>query len=323
MFTRRTTLTAAGVLAASMAAALAKRLSSNDLKSKTTVSFDVPHGACDSHVHVVGDPVQFPMAPDRDYTPPLATADDLREVLQFLHLDRVIIVTPTVYGTDNSATIAAIKLLGRERARGVVLIDDTTSPRILDSYADSGITGIRHFLYGGESFNAAAAAKHLQTRFNLAKQRGWHLDISSPPEIIAALAAPLASSPVPLVFDAFGWLAGGVREVGFDAVMSLVKSGQSYVKFAEPYRVSKRRPDYPDLVPVVHALVEANPDRMLWGSGWPHVDSSSVQGRSNTDPAPNLPDDDGHLLNLFAAWVPDAEVRRKILADNPARLHGF
>jgi predicted TIM-barrel fold metal-dependent hydrolase len=185
-----------------------------------------------------------------------------------------------------------------------------------------GIAGIRLFLGGGD-FRPAAAARHLQTAIDLANVRGWHLDVSAPPDVVAALAPQLAACPVPLVLDYFGWVAGGVQQPGFEAVLSLVKSGRAYVKLAEPYRLSKKAPEYGDLVPVVRALVAANPDRLLWGSGWPHVDSTPVAGRSNTDLAPNLHVDTGHLFNLFARWVPDAERRRTILVENPARLYGF
>src|ERR1700723_2765462 len=140
ILTRRTTLAVAGVLTASLAAAARMRLSVSTPKSsggrpksRETPSFDVPHGACDSHVHVIGDPSRFPMAPDRDYTPPPATADALREMLQSLHLDRVVIIAPTNYATDNAATLDAVNVLGRDRARGIALIDDGTSPKTLDS----------------------------------------------------------------------------------------------------------------------------------------------------------------------------------------------
>lgn len=320
MLTRRTALKAAGVLGASMAATYTMRVSAADQEPKAA-TFEIPRGACDTHVHIIGQPDKFPMARRRDYTPPPATADELFEVLKLLNFDRVVIVTPTIYDTD-SATLAAIRQLGPDRAKGIVVADEDTPPGILNSMKEGGIVGIRVFL-GGGAFKAAAAAKRLQTKFDLAKERGWHLQISMPPDVVAALRAQLGSAPVPLVLDAFGWVAGGVEQPGFDAVLSLLKSGQAYVKLAEPYRVSKQGPDYPDLVPVVEALVAANPDRLLWGSGWPHVDSSAVPGRAATDLAPNLPIDPVHLLNLFAAWVPDAQTRRKILVDNAARLYGF
>lgn len=322
MLTRRALFKTASALCVSMASL--KRVSAAGPKPNTTVAFDVPRGACDAHVHVVGEPGEFPMSPERDYTPPAATADDLVEKLKFLNIERVVIVTPTVYGNDNSVTLAAIEKLGRDRARGVALVDETISSERLDSMMKAGITGIRLFLGGGAGvFHPAAAAKRLQTAIDLANVRGWHIDISAPPDVVAALAPQLAACPVPLVLDYFGWVAGGVRQPGFEAVLSLVKSQRAYVKLAEPYRLSKKAPDYRDLVPVVRALLAANPDRLLWGSGWPHVDSTLVAGRSNTDLAPNLPVDTGHLLNLFARWVPDAEMRRTILVKNPARLYGF
>ena len=262
------------------------------------------------------------MAKGRDYTPPPATADQLAQVLRSMHFDRVIIVTPTIYDNDNSATLAALKQLGRDRARGVAAADETMPPKALDSLSEGGIVGMRVFL-GGEASKEAAAVNHLQAKFELAKARGWHLEISAPPDAVANLRAQLASAPVPLLFVYFGWVKGGVDQPGFHAVLSLLKSGKAYVKLSEPYRVSKKGPDYPNLVPVVKAYLAANPDRLLWGSGWSHVDSSSVHGRKATDLAPDLPIDNAHLLDLLAAWVPDAQTRRKILVDNPARLYGF
>jgi predicted TIM-barrel fold metal-dependent hydrolase len=322
MLTRRAVFIRLSAVGASLGLIVISRqvcTASSSVKSK--VAFDVPQGACDAHVHVIGEPTEYPMSPQRDYTPPPATADELVQALKHLTLDRVVIVTPTIYGNDNLVTLDAIRQLGRERARGVALISASTSPRILDSMKEAGIAGIRLFLRGVGAFNPVFAAKRLQTMTDLATDRGWHLQISTPPDVIAALAPQLAASPVPLVLDAFGWIAGGVEQPGFDAVLSLVKSGRAYIKLAEPYRVSKKGPDYHDLVPVVQAFLAANPDRLLWGSGWPHVDSASSRGGMNT--APNLPVDAGHLLNLFGRWVPDAGVRRKILVDNPARLYGF
>jgi predicted TIM-barrel fold metal-dependent hydrolase len=320
MLTRRGALTTLAALCASIPNS--RQVSAAGPKPKTTLAFEVPRGACDAHVHVIGEPAEFPMSRNRDYTPPPATAGELERVLKFLNFDRVVIVTPSVYGADNSATLAAIRQLGRDRARGVALVDETTSSATLDSYMQAGIAGIRLFLSGAGALHREAAANHLQATIDLAVARGWHLDISTPPDVIAALAAQLASSPVPLVLGYFGWVAGGVEQPGFDAVLSLVKSGRAYVKLAEPYRLSKNAPDYQSLAPVVQALLAANPDRLLWGSGWPHVDSSGV-GRAKTDIAPDLPIDAGHLLNLFAEWVPDADTRRKILVDNPARLYQF
>jgi predicted TIM-barrel fold metal-dependent hydrolase len=241
-------------------------------------------------------------------------------MLQAVGLSRVVIVTPTIYG-DNRATLDAIRHLGQQRARGIALIDEGTSFATLNDMARSGIAGIRLLFFGGPHFKQEKAARHLRAFIDLAKPRKWHLDIEASPDVVAALAEPLAASPVPVVFDYFGWLAGGVQQPGYDAIASLVRSGRGYVKLSEPYRLSRKGPDYPDLAPVARALVAVNPDRILWGSGWPHVDSGSDS--APTALTPNVPVDAGHLLNLLAAWVPDVATRHKILVDNPARLYGF
>ena len=243
-------------------------------------------------------------------------------MLQILNLSRVVIVTPDLYGNDNSATIAAISQIGRNRARGVAWVPATAPPEVLKPLSEAGIVGFRGTFYTAGGFNVASQAKRLDAMFALGERSGWHLDVATPPDVIAALEKQLASCPVPLVLDTFGWAAGGVEQPGFDAILSLVRSGRAYVKLSEPYRISKRGPNYPDVIPVVRAFVAANPDRVLWGSGWPYV-SGGVPGWPKTKIAPDLPIDAGHLLNLFAAWVPDPNIRRKILVENPARLYRF
>ncbi len=213
---------------------------------QTPVAFDVPHGACDSHVHVIGDPSRFPMSPQRDYTPPVATADDLGQMLEFLRLDRVVIVTPTIYNEDNSATLAAVAALGLDRARGVAMIDETAPAGSLDALREGGVAGFRLLMSGAAALHRDATTKRIAAAIEIAQARRWHIDIQAPPDVIAVVAPQLASSPAPLVFDYFGWLAGGLEQPGFDSVASLVKSGCAYVKLAEPYRLSKRAPDYED-----------------------------------------------------------------------------
>lgn len=284
--------------------------------AKTPVAFTIPAGACDSHVHVIGELDQFPMSSDREYTPPPATADELRTQMQLLKIDRVVIVTPDVYAINNSATLAAIEHIGRDRARGVARVGERTPPETFSSMRSRGIEGIRL------SLSPTTPSKYLENNFELAMKYDWHAEIVGPPEVVASLLPQLSRSPVPLVIDTFGWAQGGIEEDGFDALLSLVRSGQAYVKLSEPYRLSKMKPDYPDLAPVVSALVAANADRLLWGSGWPYL-SGSQPGRRKEEITPGLPMDAGHLLNVFAAWVPDAQLRHKILVDNPARLYRF
>lgn len=320
--TRRTILTATGVVGVQTASFALPSDSSGHILPRIAPRFAVPLGACDSHVHVVGDRRQFPMSPGRDYTPPPATADQLRAMLDVLHLDRAVIVTPTVYGADNAATIDAIKRIGQARARGVAIIDSGASGSSLDALAAAGIAGVRLFL-GGDMTNTRAAADHVRHQARIAADREWHLDIAASPDIMSALVDLFVLYPVQLVFDYFAWLADGPGQAGFETIISLIKSGRGYVKLAEPYRLSKRLPDYANLIPLVRAFVTANPERVLWGSGWPHVDSGNVPGRAKVDIAADLPEDAGHLLNLLAAWVPDEASRKRILVDNPARLYRF
>lgn len=284
--------------------------------------FNIPAGACDTHVHVIGDPHLFPMAADRDYTPPPATATELGKMLDEHRLSRVVIVAAAVHDDTNDAVIDAIGQLGQVRARGVAWLPKDRSDASFKALKASGITGFRRLLDTSGKTSDAAQRAQFRARFDIAARWGWHMDIATPPDMIAACLPELASSPVPLVLDTFGWIQGGLAQPGVNAILSLVRSGVAYVKLSEPYRLSDNAPGYPELKPVVDALIAANPDRILWGSGWPYL-SGPVPGRPVAEITPNLPIDTGNLLSSFAAWVPDDGMRRKILVENPARLYGF
>lgn len=289
----------------------------------TKVNFTVPAGACDCHVHVFGDPARYPFFAGRTYTPDTATVQELRQLLAALHLDRVVIVQPSVYGTDNTCTLDAMNELG-SRARGVAVIDESTSEATLDRFAKAGIKGIRLNLAQVGITEPAAALKAFQAAANRAKTRGWHVQFNTSLQVIDAISTQLLASPVPLVFDHFGGARGsaGVNQPGFAALVGLVKAGKAYVKISGAAdSVSTRPPDYPDALPLARALVAANSQRVLWGSSWPHP--GSAPGRKPTDLAPNGQTDDGLVLNLLPVWVPDARTRRAILVDNPARLYEF
>ena len=130
---------------------------------------------------------------------------------------------------------------------------------------------------------------------------------------------------MPIVFDHFGGARAefGPQQPGFLELVDLVRSGKSYVKISGAYRVSKLAPDYTDVVPLAKALIAANPERIVWGTDWPHPDSVTPPGRKPTDVNPLFQIDDGRLLNQLPVWAPDPEIRKKILVDNPARLYAF
>jgi predicted TIM-barrel fold metal-dependent hydrolase len=289
---------------------------------KTSVNFKVPAGACDCHVHVFPDPARFPFWSGRGYTPPVATANDLLALQRALHLDRVVIVTPSVYGTDNAATLDGMRQLGPKRARGVAVIGPATTKAQIDAMDKAGIRGIRVNLESNGVTDPAAAAANLDAAMALIRDTRWHMQFYARLPVLVALKDRLAVMPMPAVFDHFAGTkaALGVNQPGFDAVLDLVRSGKAYVKISGAYRASDEAPDYPKVAPFARAFIEANPDRVVWGSDWPHPGPA---GKLPTDINEPFPVDDGRLLNLSAEWAPDPTTRRKILVENPERLYGF
>jgi predicted TIM-barrel fold metal-dependent hydrolase len=289
------------------------------------IGFDVPRGACDCHVHVF-DPARFPYAEKRVYTPPEALFEHLQALQDTLHMDRVVIVQPSVYAADNSCTLDAMKRLG-ERARGVAVIEKSTSQMEIDDMAAAGVRGIRLNLNTTPSgeVDAERSKQTLDTAAEQIRDRGWHIQLYTRPHVIAALKDQIEQLPFPVVFDHFGAPKAplGPAQPGFAELLELVKAGQAYVKLSGCYRISKLAPDFADAAPMAEALVAANPDRLIWGSDWPHPDSAFGQGRSLSEIAPPFPIDDPLVLNQLAKWVPAEETRWKILVDNPARLYGF
>jgi predicted TIM-barrel fold metal-dependent hydrolase len=287
---------------------------------KTPVNFAVPRGACDCHVHVFADADKFPFAPDRVYTPPEASVEDLRALQAALGFERLVIVTPSVYGLDNSCTLDAIRQLGN-RARGVAVIDASTPGKVLDELAAGGFTGARLNLETVGQADPSAVKRLIAGVADAVRQRKWHLQFNTRMSVIDALKDDLAGLGVPIVFDHFGRAqsALGTGQPGFAAMLDLVRAGDAYVKISAAYRSSHKAPDFADVAPIAQAIVAANPDRVVWGTNWPHPG----RGTSPTAIAPPYPADDGRMLNLLAQWLPDPAIRQKILVDNPARLYGF
>jgi predicted TIM-barrel fold metal-dependent hydrolase len=263
------------------------------------------------------------MDPARKYTPTLATEEELLALQKFLGFDRVVIVQPSNYGTDNTATLEGVRYLGLSRARAVVGIDDTTTPAQLDAYHEQGARGIRVNLALATNVDPKIVEQRLHATAEQLKGRGWHIQIVTHIHIVAALKDVLPNLPLPVVIDHFGYpkMNQGAEQPGFDDLVALVRKG-CYVKISGAYRVSTAGPHYPDVAPMAKALINANPDRVVWGTDWPHPDGH-VQGVPPTTVTPNIVVDDGALLNQLAIWAPDPALRQKILVDNPARLYDF
>lgn len=290
----------------------------------TPVNFELPTGACDCHTHVFGDPSRFSFAPTRVYTPEPASVEEMQALHRALHMDRVVIVQPSVYATDNACTLDAATRLGA-RARAIVVIDEKTSDGALDDMHRAGARGIRVNLETAGLTDPVASGQRIQAAAARIRGRRWHIQINTRLSVIQALHDQIMAMPVTIVFDHFGAAQAslGTKQPGFEALTNLVRAGKVYVKISGAYRSSTRGPDFPDATPLAKALIAANPRRILWGTDWPHPDSSVIPGRRNTDIAPLLQIDDGRLLNQLPIWVPDAPQRKVILVDNPAELYGF
>ena len=290
----------------------------------TAVNFEIPEHACDCHTHIHGDVEKFPFFAGRVYTPEPASPEEMSALHKALHMERVVIVTPSVYGTDNSASQFGMMARGAT-ARGVAVIDDKTSESDLDAMHKAGFRGIRLNLATGGVNDPNVGRTRFTAAVERMKARGWHVQLYTNLAMITAIKELVLSAPVPVVFDHFGGAqaALGVEQPGFSDLVDLVKSGKAYVKISGAYRASKLGPDYQDCVPLAKMLIAANADRIVWGTDWPHPDSVTPPGRKPTEVTPLFQIDDGRLLNQLPVWAPDAALRKKILADNPARLYGF
>jgi predicted TIM-barrel fold metal-dependent hydrolase len=314
------------LLLASIAAGVAVQNRSAFAKASqptTPVNFEMPPGACDCHTHI-HLPEKYPFFAGRVYTPEPATPEEMAALHKALHIERVVIVTPSVYGTDNRATLEGIKFRGNT-GRGVAVIDDKTSESDLDEMNKMGIKGIRVNLATSGVNDPSIGRKRLEAAIERVKARGWHVQVYTNLPLLTTIKDVLASSPVPVVFDHFGGAdaALGLEQPGWADLIGAVKSGKAYVKISGAYRLSNKSPDFPDAVPFAKALIEANADRIVWGSDWPHPNSVTPPDKKPTDLTPLYQIDDGRLLNQLAVWAPDAAVRKKILVDNPAKLYGF
>lgn len=281
----------------------------------------LPAQSCDTHTHIFGHVEKFPFAPERLYTPPPALPGQMSSLHRGLGVERVVIVTPSVYGTDNSSTLFGMKARGKS-AKGVAVIGQQTTDRDLSALAKAGIRGVR-LSFPSRLSDIEAARKLLRSTVNRIRPLGWHLQVNSPLSLLQALEGDLQNLGLPLVVDhvAAAKPALGLGQEGFDVLMRLVKSGKAYVKITHRFLPSGSPPDYTDARQLAMALIDANPDRILWGTDWPHPDNSS--GKKATEVSPALKIDDAALLATFVSWLPDAGLRQRIFSTNPARLYEF
>ncbi len=273
----------------------------------TPPKFVAPPGAWDCHLHIIGPPAQYPHVPNRSYTPVEAHVGHYRRVTAALCIDHAVIVQPSFYGTDNRCTRDAI-LASNGRWRGVAVVDPTIKESELAQLHEAGFRGVRINLL----FKGGLAMEVLEQIAHLIQPLGWHVQLLVDGRDLPELAPRLRKLPVPFVVDHMGHMptAVGVQHPGFQTLLQLAREG-CWVKLSGPYRISGEQYPYDDVVPFARALVEAAPSRMVWGTDWPHP-AVSV-------PIPRV----GDLMDLVPLWIPDAETRRRVLVENPAKLYGF
>jgi 2-pyrone-4,6-dicarboxylate lactonase len=273
-------------------------------ESNTRPRFAMPAGSCDAHFHVF-EP-GFPAVEEPLYTFPDATLDQYLRLAGVLGIERMVLVQPTYYGTDNSLALDVLRRTGG-RCRGVVRIDEDTSDETLDRYHAAGVRAIRLDLFARATLPKADIIAYIRRMAARTTPRGWHLQFYSPGTVVRDLLPFLAEFDDTIVIDHMGYMleADGLTAADFDRLLRIVEQGRCWIKLSGPYRIAKHKP-LSSLQSLGRSLVATRPDRLLWGSDWPHL--------------PNGQRDTGELINLLADWAPDPMDRHQILVDSPDRL---
>lgn len=270
----------------------------------------LPPLACDSHMHIF-DP-RFAPSPHWTRTPPKAVVADYRRLQERLGTSRTVVVNPSTYGTDNACTLDALDQLGAS-ARGVAVVAQEVSDAELDRLHARRVRGLRVNFVTPQSWGRTTEAM-LTTLARKVARLGWHIQVFMHPEQVVAMESALRGLPVPLVIDHMARIdpGEGVHGAAYAAVRRLLDAGNTWVKLSGAYmRFGVGGPRYDDTLPIGHALVQAAPDRLVWGSDWPHTTEK--------------PDtvDDAALVDLLQAWCGSDAVMDRILVANPAALYGF
>jgi D-galactarolactone isomerase len=268
-----------------------------------------PLGAADCHMHIY-DPARFALAPSPRVAPTNAAVDQYRLLQKRIGTTRVVIVTPRNYATDNRATVDAIARL--RNARGVAVLHPDVSDAELKRLNAAGIRGTRFSL--GDPATAVVTPEMVEPMAKRVAPLGWHLQMNMGGEQIVAMADLLRRLPTPLVFDHLGIppLPAGIAHPSHAILRGLLDQGRAWVKLSGAYLNSRSGPPYPEATAIAQDFVKAAPERLVWGSDWPHP----------TSPGPAKPND-AMLFDLLSEWAPNAAVRHRILVENPIKLYGF
>jgi len=272
--------------------------------------FALPPNACDSHFHVFGPHAKFPYAPNRLFTPADAPKEDLFRLHQFLGFQRGVFVQSTCHGTDNAVLVDLLNA-GKGRYRGSVLLDPNTPDAEVEQLDEAGVCGVRLHFFGGHLGTPRPREEVLQI-IEKAAPHGWHIQIHTGGHGVLDLYDFITSIEATVVIDHIGRIeiAEGLDGASFTALKRLLDRGNVWVKLSGTDRISKEKYPYADAIAFPRALAAHAPERVVWGTDWPHPNHSAV---------PN----DGDLVDLIPQIAPDERTRRLMLVDNPTRLFGF
>jgi 2-pyrone-4,6-dicarboxylate lactonase len=269
----------------------------------------LPPHACDSHFHVFGPHAKFPYAPNRPFTPTDASKEDLFALHALLGFERGVFVQSTAHGNDHAALVDLLAA-GQDRYRGVALIAPTMRQDEVDRLDDAGVRGVRlHFF---PRLGAPMPQADMRKVIELVEPHGWHIAIHTGGDGLVELYEFIRSIDAPVVIDHIGRVEVGEGRNGkaFSVLRRLLDAGNVWVKLSGTDRISKQPYPYADAVPFARDLAAHAPERVVWGTDWPHPNHTAV---------PN----DGDLVDLIAEIAPDAKTGQLMLVDNPAKLFGF
>ena len=273
-------------------------------------NFRLPPGACDAHCHVFGPGNLFPYHPGRSYTPPDAPRQTLKNLHDFLGIDRAVIVQASCHGADNTAMLDAIAH-NQNNYRGVCHIDENTSEKDLQDLHNGGVRGVRFNFV--KHLGGAPDLEFLQQTVDIVREFDWHLVLHFDAADLLEYKDLLKRLKIKIVIDHMGRpkAVDGIEQTSFQILLEFMKDENFWVKVCGLERISANGAPFHDGVPFAQKLIEVAPDRVIWGTDFPHPNISG-----------DMPND-GDLVDLLALFAPDHKLRQKILVDNPAKLYGF
>ena len=277
------------------------------LERRRKPRFKLPPAATDAHCHVFGPGDRFPYAPGRRYTPADAPKGMLRALHDHLGVQRAVIVQASCHGSDNAAMLDCIAS-DPKRYRGVAIVNDTFADADFDALDAGGVRGIRFNFV--KHLGGAPNMDAFNCVIDRVKGRGWHVVLHLDAPDIAPLSGMIRKLPLPFVIDHMGRVPGkdGVDQPPLKALLELAKLENCWIKVCGAERISL--PPYAEAVPIAHAIVSAIPERVLWGTDFPH-------------PNPTHEADESDLVDLVPQYATDAATQQRLLVDNPAKLYGF